>query len=177
PDALRLARLMERPEQLVITALLGTSVSEYILTICVTTMLLNAAVSSGLAELYTTAICTPAVLVLGGIIPKDLFRRAADTLMYPLSLPLTACHRAPVGLGIVHLMTALSHSLIRRIDPMKLTREEELLPRTRMLRTLHEGATHGGLSRFQRETIERVMRISQVRVGSVMVPRHRAALL
>ena len=46
-----------------------------------------------------------------------------------------------------------------------------------MQRLLHEGAAHGGLSSFQRETIERVMHLGQVRLGSVMVPRGRAALV
>jgi CBS domain containing-hemolysin-like protein len=176
-DALRLAHLMQKPEQLVIAFLLGTNVADYVLTVSIAAWIQGSVGSAGMAEVWTTAICTPLVLVLGGIIPKDLFRRAADTLMYPLSLPLAICHKLAVASGIVFLMTALTHALIRRIDPVKLSREEAMLPRARMLRTLHEGATHGGLSRFQRETIERVMRISQVRVGSVMVPRHRAAML
>src|SRR5262249_60932009 len=114
-----------RPEQLVITSLLGTNVADYLLTICVTTVLLRAACPTALAELYTTAICTPVVMVLGGIIPKDLFRRAADALMYPLSLPLTICHRLAVLSGAAWLLTGLSGKLIRRIESLKLGRDGE----------------------------------------------------
>lgn len=176
-DARRLSRLMHKPEELVVSFLVGTNVADYILTVCVAAWIQKSVTAPGLAELYTTAVCTPLIMVLGGIIPKDLFRRVPDSLMYPLSIPVAVWHRLAVLSGLAFLLTSLSHALLRRIDPMKLRREDDLLPRARMLRTLHEGASHGGLSPFQRETIERVLHISQVRLGSIMVPRHRAAML
>lgn len=175
--ARRLASLVERPQELVITTLLGANVAEYLATVCVTALLLHAAAAQSLAEIYTTAILTPVILVFGGVMPKDWFRRESDRLMYPLALPLTWCQRAARWTGLVWVLGRLTHGLIRWIDPLRLGADEDLLPRARMRRLLSEGAASGGLSRFQRDTLERVMNISRVRLADVMVPRGRAVIV
>ena len=177
PQARRLASLMERREDLVITTLLGTNVADYLLTVCVTVLLLRAVVSGSLAEFYATAIVTPIILVFGGVIPKDWFQRQSDRLMYPLALPLKWCWRVACWIGVVWLLRTLTRRLLHRIDPLRASAEEDLLPRVRMRRLLREGAVRGGLSPFQRATIERVMNISNVRVADVMVARQRAAIV
>lgn len=173
--AKRLARLMDRREDLVITTLIGTNVADYFATVCVTALILRSAISEELAEVYATAILTPLILVFGGVLPKDWFQREADHLMYVAVVPLGLLRRAAAGLGLIALLRGLTRGLTRWIDPARATRDEELLPRVRMHRLLHEGAASGGLSKFQRDTIERVMRLSQVRVADVMAPRKRAA--
>ncbi|MBU0641162.1 MAG: DUF21 domain-containing protein [Planctomycetes bacterium] len=175
PAARRLAGLMERPQELVIAALLGTNIADYCATVCVTALLLRSVASESAAELYATAILTPLILVFGGIMPKDWFRRDSDRLMYRLALPLAVFARLIRATGVVWLLRQLTRTLVRRIDPRHAAQEASLLPRARTLRLLHEGAARGGLTLFQRETIERVMNISQVRVGSVMIHRQRAA--
>ncbi len=177
PQARRLASLMERREDLVITTLLGTNVADYLLTVCVTALLLRTAVSGSLAEIYATAIVTPIILVFGGVIPKDWFQRQSDRLMYPLALPLKWCWRGACWIGVVWLLRTLTRRLLHRIDPLRASAEKDLLPRVRVRRLLREGAVRGGLSPFQRDTIERVMNISNVRVADVMVPRQRAAIV
>jgi putative hemolysin len=176
-QARRLAALMERREDLVITTLLGTNVADYLLTVCVTALLLGVAVSGSLAEIYATAIVTPIILVFGGVIPKDWFQRQSDRLMYPLALPLKWCWRGACWIGVVWLLRTLTRRLLHGIDPLRASAEKDLLPRVRVRRLLREGAVSGGLSPFQRDTIERVMNISSVRVADVMVARQRAAIV
>ncbi len=177
PGARRLTSLMQRPRELVITTLVGANVAEYTATVCVTALLLHVAAARNLAEIYATAILTPLILVFGGVIPKDWFQRQADRLMYPLALPLTWCWCAVRWIGLMWVLDRLTQYLIRRIDPSGVTAETDLLPRARVRRLLSEGAASGGLSTFQRDTLERVMDISRVRVGNVMVPRRRAAIV
>jgi len=176
-QARRLASLMERREELVITTLLGTNVADYLLTVCVMALLLRAAVSDSLAGIYAMAMVTPIILVLGGVIPKDWFQRQSDRLMYPLALPLKWCWRVACWTGVVWLLRTLTRHLLHRIDPLRASAEKDLLPRVRVRRLLREGAVRGGLSPFQRATIERVMNISNVRVADVMVTRQRAAIV
>jgi putative hemolysin len=177
PGARRLTALMQRPQELVITTLVGTNVADYLATVCVTALLLHVAAAQNLAEVYATAILTPLILVFGGIIPKDWFQRQADRLMYPLALPLTGCRQAVRWTGLMWALGRLTESLIRWIDPSGVAAETDLLPRARVRRLLSEGAVSGGLSPFQRDTLERVMNISRVRVADVMVPRQRAAIV
>lgn len=177
PAARRLVGLLERPERLVITALIGTNVVDYLATVILVALLVRAGVSHTLTELYATLIGTPLVLMLGGIVPKDIFRRHPDRLMYALSLPIVACQRAAEVTGLVWLFHAIPAWLSRAIDPQGGARPDDALPRARMRAMLHEGAARGGLSAFQRDTIERIMHASQVPVGRVMVPTSRAALV
>ncbi len=87
PAARRLAALLERQEDVVLMALLGNTVADYACTACVTALFIAAAVSPSHAELWAVLLVTPLLLVFGGIIPKDWFRREADHLMYRLVLP------------------------------------------------------------------------------------------
>jgi Mg2+/Co2+ transporter CorB len=174
--ARRLTSLVEHTQDLVITTLLGTNVADYLATVCVTALLLHATAAESLAEIYATAILTPLILVFGGVMPKDWFQRESDRLMYSLALPLMWCRRVARWTGLVSALGWLTRSLIRRIDPLR-AEAESLLPRARVRSLLSEGAASGGLSAFQRDTLERVMDISRVRLTDVMVPRRRAAIV
>ncbi len=177
PQARRLMRLMQHPQELVITTLLGTNVAEYVSTACVTTLIIQLGDADHLAEVYATAILTPLILVFGAVLPKDWFRREADRLMYPASLPLLWFLRLAKATGLVWALDRLSQALIGWVAPDRADRREPLLPRLQVRRLLAEGAVAGGLSPFQRDTLERVMNISRTRVSDVMVPRKRAAIV
>lgn len=177
PAAEKLARMMENEEDLVITTLTGTNLTDYIASAMLTALLMHWQVSEQMAELYTTAILAPLVLVYGGIIPKDLFRRRADDLMYRLAAPLSWAWMAVRVAGVLWLLRSLSNWLLRRLDPRAWEARRAVLPRTRMQRLLIEGAVRGGLTEFQRDTIERVMRMSQMRLTDIMVRRERAIFI
>ncbi|MCK4340613.1 MAG: DUF21 domain-containing protein [Phycisphaerae bacterium] len=175
--ARRLERLMRRPEDLVITTLLGTNVSDYLATVCVTALLLHAAVSENLAQIYATAIVTPLIFVFGGIVPKDWFRREANRLMMRLSGGVLLSLRLARATGLIWLLRGLTRVLIRMIDPQSTESEADLLPRARTLHLLREGAARGGLTLQQRDLIERVLKLSDIHCGDVMIPRPRAAMV
>ncbi len=175
--ARRLLRLIDRPEDLVIVTLLGTNIADYLFSVCVTALLLNAAVATSHAEAYTTAVATPLVLVFGTMVPKNWFRRDANALMTALSAPIAAAAWAARAIGALWLLRSWAHALIRRIDPSSAALETTVLPRVRTLRLLREGAVRGGLTPSQREMIERVLNISKVPLIKIMVPRQRAAIV
>jgi putative hemolysin len=145
--------------------------------VCVTALLLQSAAARNLAEVYATAVLTPLILVFCGVIPKDWFQRRADQLMYPLALPLTGCRRVVRWTGLIWVLSRLTDHLTRWIDSSGVAAETDLLPRARIRRLLSEGAVSGGLSAFQRDTLERVMNISRVRLANIMIPRRRAAIV
>ncbi len=174
PAARRLAALLERREDLVLTALLGTILADYFCTACVTALLLGAQLRPGHAEFWAVLLVTPVLLVFGGILPKDWFRREADRLMYRLAPVLEWCVRLARVTGFLWLIRRITRSVARRFLPAGV-RDHDLLPRANVLRLLHEGAALGGLSPFQRDLIDRVLNLSNLRVTSVMIPRPRVA--
>ncbi|MGE0480693.1 MAG: CNNM domain-containing protein [Phycisphaerae bacterium] len=175
PSARTLAELMARPQDLVITTLIGATLADYVSSICVAALLATT-VGPARAEIYTTAIMTPIILILGGMIPKDWFRREADRLMYFCALPLYVCMRAAQLSGLIRLLRSITRAAIRRLDPARLSDEDAVLARAKGVKLLLEGVERGDLSPFQRDLFERVMKLSQVRVASVMIPRARAAM-
>ncbi len=177
PGARRLADLLERTDDLVITCLIGTNLADYITTVCATVLLLRAAVSESQAELYATVILTPTILVFGGVVPKDWFRRRSDHLMLAMARPLIACVRLFSAVGLIWFFRSLSQGLLHRIDSRRAKDATGIMPRVQTLRLLREGAAHGALTQYQRDVMERVMQLSSVRVASVMIPRARAALI
>lgn len=174
PRARRLARLIERHQDIVLATLLGNTLSDYVCTACVAALLLRAAVEVGTVELWATLIVTPLLLTLGGIIPKEWFRREADRWMYVLALPLELVVRAARLTGFLALMHALARGLVR-LFPAAESEDLAGRPRAHVVQLLHEGAAAGGLTSFQRDLIERVINLSQLRVGNVMIPRARVA--
>jgi len=174
PGARRLSRLMRRPEDLLITILLGTNAADYLATAAVAALLLRTAVPHQLVELYATLLVTPVILVFGGVLPKNWFRQEADRLMYVLAFPLSVAVRLARGVGLIWLLRAVARAVLRLIQAQG-PPEAALLPRARTMRLLQEGAIRGGLSDIQRDLIDRVMRISRTRVSSVMIPLERTA--
>lgn len=177
PRARALATIMQRPEDLMVALLLANTIADYVATHCLQNLLLQRSIAENRAELITTLILTPILLVFGGIIPKDLFQREADRLMYPLARVTQWAVLLGRMIGVVPLMRWLTRALVRRIDPSQVQTDESGLPRMHVQRLLHEGAARGGLSVFQRDILDRVLNIAQVRVADVMIPRARCALV
>ncbi len=175
--ARKLEYLMRRPEDLVITALLGTNVADYLATAFAAALFLEIAVTPSFAEVYATALVTPLILVFGGIVPKDWFRREANQLMTRLSPVVLVCLRGARATGLVWLLRNLTRLLVHWLSPGTAEAEAELLPRARTLHLLREGAARGGLTALQRDLIERVLNLSEVRVADVLVPRHRTIMI
>jgi putative hemolysin len=176
-QARRLDALMRRHEDLVISLILTNVAADYLATVCTAVLLLRAAVAPQWVDVYTTAILTPLLLVYGAMVPKDWFQREADRWMYPLALPLRGLVAAARGSGLVWALRALPGAILRVIDPDRAAQVDVLSSRGHVERLLHEGAARGGLSEFQRDTMGRIMGMSVVRLGTVMVPRERAAMV
>lgn len=175
PRALRLARLVERPEEVVIASVLGNNSVDYLFTVTLSMLLAHAGIGASMPELYVTAIGTPVLLVWGSILPKSWFNRQADRLMSALVTPISICVAVARGSGMLWALRALPRAMIRAIDPSRVAEADEPPPRVRVQNLLQEGATQGGLSAFQKDTLQRILEVSHVRLAKVMVPLARAA--
>lgn len=158
-------RLLERPERLLATTLVGTN-------FCVVT---NAAIVTLLCleflgrgrEGYATLILTPLVLLVGEMVPKAYFRQHADQLAPLLGPPLAFFHRlfSPL-IGVVSLVPNGVLRLLRVPDAERdpyVTREE-------LQYLVHEGGDPGPLETEERKMIYRIFRFGDTTVEKAMIP-------
>jgi CBS domain containing-hemolysin-like protein len=171
------AEMMKRPEDLIITMLVGTTLADYAASAAITALLLHLSISTAGAEIYTTLIMTPLIFVLGNAVPKIWFQRQADRLVYTLSRPVQSCRGVLHYLGVLWMLRTLTHAVVRMVDSSRSATSQAMLPRAYTIQLLREGAARGGLSREQSQMIERVLRLSQVRCQSAMIPRDRCVMV
>lgn len=176
-SAQRIDALLRRPDDLIISVLIGTTIADYCASVCVAALLIRAAVGESQTEILTTLIMTPVIFAFGNAIPKNWFQRSSDRFMYPLSWSLGALVRAARLTGAVWVLRGLTRLAVRLVDRSGVAHREGVVPRAIMLRLLQEGAARGGLTTAQSDMIQRVMTLSEVRVGRVMIPHARAAII
>ncbi len=173
--ALRLQRLLADEQNLLAVALIGTNVFNY-LTTAVVARLFSETTGFGdeQLELVTAAVVTPIIFVFGEVVPKNLFQRDADGLMYPAAAGLAVSDVLFRLSGVVRLLRALAGRLIGRVQPGE-PPPHPFHPRREVVSLLREGVAEGIMTSQQSEIIDRVMNLLAVRVGSAMIPRQRMA--
>ncbi len=165
--ARRLRRLAERPQPTLATLLIGNNVANYLAMLGLTALLENAGYSEAAMIVLNVLVITPLVLVFCESLPKELFRRSADRVMYPLAGQIDLFRRVLTVLGIIPallIFTRLVGRMVGAAPEPALTHREEI---TQLLR---EGAHAGALSEAQRDLMDRAMALQNARVAQEMTP-------
>jgi CBS domain containing-hemolysin-like protein len=166
-----LGRAMRDSQGIVLTALLGTNLSHYVVTSAVTLMLLSRVQTKHTAELYATLLVTPVLFVFSELIPKYLYFYRADALM-PRSAPLLwAARQLFIWCGVMPVLKMMAASFARAEGSI-VAAEGSLSPHRRhqFRQIIKETQEEGYLSRVQSDIINRLIDISHVRLDQVMVP-------
>jgi len=164
-----LRRWLANTGSLLSVLLVGTNVSGYATTFAVTALFVLAGAGHH-AQWYTLAVATPLMFILESV-PKNVFQRLAERLVYRLSWYLAAssvlfhaCGLAPLVRGFGWLMMRLA--LVGRAK--RAGWHEHSLEAI-----MAESAASGVLTPFQSVMATRVMRISEVSLADVMTPMSR----
>lgn len=156
----------ERPERILAATLIGTNIATVALTTLGALTMIHF-LGSELGDLYAFLIFTPALLVLGEIVPKSIYQQKSDEIAPAVIRPLRIFGWlfSPIVLvfGSVARMAARLAGGGATSHHMFVTRDQ--------LRSLMEMAERaGGAAVFDRIRIERAIRFSESLVGSEMVP-------
>jgi len=156
-----LQALLDRPGATIMTTLIGTNIMNYLASAMATNMLRGHRHSGLLA----TLILTPIILIVGEMIPKDIFHRKADSLMYVLARPIQALRWLLSPLtwafqGIVSLVTAGKVS----------SHGGSIFSRAALGEWIAEGRREGVLTDYQQALSVNVMGLLRKSVSSVMIP-------
>jgi len=164
--------LLHRPERLICAVLVMQNLAVYF----VTAVFASALEETGVqwAEVWSTLVLAVVFFILVEAVPKNIFRHAADVLVYPLARPFRwlLVILAPAVLflrGISHLVVRIGGGRAAHFDPF-FTRE-------RLAFYMREGQSEGVLSRYQVELTQNILRGEEATVERAMVPMEEVAVV
>jgi CBS domain containing-hemolysin-like protein len=124
----------------------------------------------------TVALVTPILFVFGEVVPKNLFRLHADTLLARGSRLLVFFDRLFRATGLVWALKGLAVACSRFISG-DVEPGQTSAPKRRVALLLHEALAGTTLSEDQSDMIDRVCRLSETPLHAVMVPRNRVTIV
>jgi CBS domain containing-hemolysin-like protein len=158
-------RLLERPEVILSTTLVGTNIALVLLTAITTTSVIAAVGDSG--DLYATLMLIPITLILGEVVPKSVFQQRADELTPRIMYPLYGFYL--LFFPIVFLFSRIARTAARvfgRNDP-----GAGIFTMRAKLRSILDMAEGGAnINVFDRSRIRNVVRFGEFVAGDVMLP-------
>lgn len=162
-------KLMNDPTRLLIVLLICNNIANYGTTAAAVVLLTGAGLGFAWAQVAVILLITPILFVWGEMVPKTLFRRHADSLVYRWSWLLGASGTLMTWIGLVGLVKALSSILLGLVRHE--TDSGGLLSSRQAIRgMLIETAHRGTLTGIQSEIAQNVLSLREVRLRDVMVP-------
>jgi putative hemolysin len=164
--------LLDAPQQLLTGVLVLQSLAVYFATAAVTSILQDLGVTW--AELASTLVLAVFFFIVVEAVPKNVFRRAADTLVYALApaLKYTLYILRPAEVatsGLARLVGRLGKAPNEAFDPF-FTRE-------RLAFYLRAGQDEGILSKYQIELTQNILRGERATVSRATVPMEKVAAI
>lgn len=165
-----LLRLAQLQEDSVLSVLLWQNIAGYLLTVAATSFIGRiGSTDPRHVEFYAAAILSPLAFAFGDVVPKNWFQIEADRLMYRAARILYYSVALIRWTGIVWLLKQVPR-LAARFAPEE-QRRQLAGPRGEVVGLLREGIAEGMLTEEQTQIVERVLSLSTIRVGSLMIPR------
>jgi len=158
-------KLLQKPEVLLSTTLVGTNISTIALTTIGTLLMVNWFGQHG--EIYAFLAYTPLFLVLGEIVPKSVYQQKASTLTPVIIFPLY--WSAKLFYPVIFIFSRIARFCARLVGAGNT--EQTLFITREQFRTLIDMAEQSAaLSESNRGRIRRVIRFADTTVAEAMVP-------
>jgi putative hemolysin len=171
-----LSRMLDKPGYLLATLLVGVNIAVFLSANLATTLVNGWFPNMEPFEkvLITTIMLDPLILVFAEMLPKNLYRRRANTLMAASSRPLLLSYFIflPVSFILSGFGRVVSLALGRG-QPMR----EDFWTLRNIEHHLTEAVEHGALSPRQNIIAGNILGLGRVKVFSVMTPLKSAALV
>jgi len=171
PRARSVKAFLHNPNHVLATLLIGTNVNHYLATFSVSAMFVLAGHEHN-AEWYTLAITTPLLFIFADSLPKNLFQRSPEKLVYSSIWTMRFFDLLFKACGLTYLVRGFSRALLWLLG-RSAAQPRNLLGHEALLAVVAEGYAAGALTGAQREMANRVMHISRVRVADVLQPMDR----
>jgi len=175
-----LSRCLHDSSGLLLSLLIGNNLVNYLATSLVTSSFLSrfGAEFEHRAEISATLLMVPILFIFSELIPKNIFLYRADVLTPYFSPVLYAFYKPLNWIGILPALKFISSSFARL---MGLTASSGTViataQRNKVQAILQDTHEEGFLSPVQSEIVNRLVGISHVHIGSVMIPIHNVEMV
>jgi len=157
-------RLLEKPEWLLSTTLVGTNIS-----IVANTTLITAFVIDNLGESYSwvaVAVAAPVIWILGEIVPKSLFQERADTITPKVVYVLRVAQQ--VFSPVLYIFAGLARIIARLFGGPE--RKNPFTLREEITTMMDMPSPQGDILPVEKDMIRRVFSFNETTAREVMVP-------
>ncbi|HKL27213.1 MAG TPA: CNNM domain-containing protein [Desulfuromonadales bacterium] len=164
PGARRLDALLDNPENLLSTILVGNNLVNIAVSVFATTLLIDLFGARG--EILTILILTPMLLIFAEVCPKTYAAKYPEKLSFRVLLPIRLAMwlLTPVNWLVTRIVGLLTR-LLSGEEMRPIISEDEI-------RTMIKfGETAGVVAKDKRRMLHGVFDLAQIRVRDVMVPR------
>lgn len=159
---------LDQPDRAIATLLIANTLCGSLVATGIGELLTAAGWSESAAIALNVVILTPALVILGEIVPKELFRAEADRLTYRVASFLVVARLLLTWIGVIPLVGVMVHGASRALG---LGEDVHLgTARERIAALLKEGARHGVLSEAQTTLLDRALALRNTAVADEMQP-------
>ena len=162
---------------LLLSMLLGTNIAHYLITSIVTYILLAKLHSEYIAELSATFLTAPVLFVFSELLPKSIFFNRADFLMPRIAPVLFAFHKLLVWCGIIPLLKFISRFVVRLAALPAPVETAAAVYSSSIKAILQETQDEGLLSSVQVDITNRLAKVPQLTIKSVMTPVEKVRMV
>jgi CBS domain containing-hemolysin-like protein len=157
-------RLLEQPEVILSTTLVGTNISLVLLTSLATATVIALIGQEG--DLLAALLLIPVTLILGEVVPKSIFQQRADDLTPRIIYPLYACYI--VLFPAIFFFSRMARLVAQLVGSNSRT---DLFVVREQLRAILDTAEGGAtIDVFDAARIRNVVRFGEFVAGDVMIP-------
>ena len=166
-----LSKCVRDASGLLMSLLIGTNLAQYLATSVFTYILLSTFETKHYTEIFAAIFITPIFFIFSELIPKNLFFYRSDFLMPYLAPFLYIFHKALSWSGVIHVLKYVS-SLFAKLTGSSTFSKTVMTSAQRhsMQAILQDTHEEGILSSVQTDIINRLVKISNVHIKSVMIP-------
>ena len=159
-------RMLNDPHGMVCTVLIGNNIANYV-AVAAFTYIVRMSVSQGRVELLATLMLTPVILIFCEILPKTIFQRHADSLLYKVVPIADVSYKLFFPLVfILKVVSRMPHVFLKGLE----AKESPFFSSQRLRHLLDEGAEEGTLSAYQSTMASNIMALGTTPIKKVMIP-------
>ncbi len=170
--ALIVNQLMERPERVIGTALLGNNLVNVLAATLVTSLLIHLFGEIGIV--YAAILVTVLVVIFGEVLPKTYAIAYADRMALAVGMPMRFAVKL---LGPLTAMVALIVRTLLRLTPTRLDDDANILAHKEIRGTIEMQTREGAVERHDAEMLGGVLDLSELQVLDIMVHRTKMATI